>query len=332
MKPKIALLNLLALALLASCGSTSSSSASASSSNVSESSATSASTSSATSGATSSASAYDTEALKAAYGNFSITRGSNAGSFTYDEVNNVYTLSVDTTKAEYILTGYFEGQILIKNVNSLSSYKGVTITLTNACLVSTGDYPAIYYTLSSKNVEVKAKVDTSNKILALGTDVAIYSGNNIEFSGKGNLELASTGAECHAVRADDQIRFYSSPTIRVSSCAHDAFHGNECIFSEDPDVLADNPFEGTIYVDSTISQAFDFETSSGKGFINVYSGTVYANNCESVFKTDAALVIGANAKVIATNLTGDPYQQGDNSSGLAVTINGTFTNDGADVA
>ena len=50
-----------------------------------------------------------------------------------------------------------------------------------------------------------------------------------------------------------------------------------------------------------------------------------------VLVASAFLVVGAEAKVIASNLSGDPYQQGDNSSGLSVIINGSFTVDGVEV-
>lgn len=313
--------------LLASCGASGSSSSSVAT--TASSSSESASSTSVT--ATSEEVSYDTAALKERYGSFSIVKESNAGSYSYDEGTNTYTLCPDTIKAEYTLSGYFEGRILISNVNNLASYKGVTLSLSNACLVSSGNYPAIEYSLDSKNVEIKAKINTANKVIALGEEVAIRSENHIEFSGKGELEMASFGTDAHVVRAKDEIRFYSSPTIHVTACAHDAFHGNKCIFSKDPDALSDTPFTGVVRVDQAVSQAFDFETSSGNGYVNVYSGTVYASNMESVFKTDTALVVGAEAQVVASNLSGDPYQQGDNSSGLSVIINGSFTVDGAEV-
>ena len=313
--------------LLASCGGSASSSSGATSIP----SSTAEPAPSTSSAATSEEVSYDTAALKEQYGSFNIVKESNAGSYSYDEATNTYILCPDTIKAEYTLSGYFEGRILISNVNNLASYKGVTLSLSNACLISSGNYPAIQYSLDSKNVEIKAKINTANKVIAVGEEVAIRSENHIEFSGKGELEMASFGTDAHVVRAKDEIRFYSSPTIHVTACAHDAFHGNKCIFSKDPDALSDTPFTGVVRVDQAVSQAFDFETSSGNGYVNVYSGTVYASNMESVFKTDTALVVGAEAKVIASNLSGDPYQQGDNSSGLSVIINGSFTVDGVEV-
>ena len=322
------LLLLATMALLASCSTSSTSTSSSAASEATTSSTTSSSSVAPSSSASSYIPSYDLDALRSAYGAFSIVKSTTDGNIQYDEESNTYTLSVAASKAEYVLTGYFDGAIKIENPNALSAYKGVTITLSSACLIANGDSPAIYYSLESKNVEIKAKNGTANKILSFGNGVAVESANNVEFSGKGNLEMASTYQDVHTVRAQGEIRIYGEATINVSYSAHDAFHGNYMVFAEDSSAPTENPFLGTLTVSHVVSQAFDCETSKGKGYINVCNGTVLVDDAESVFKTDTKITIGSGAKVTATNISGDPYVQGDNSSGLTLEVNGSFTCNG----
>lgn len=267
---------------------------------------------------------YDLESLQSEYGEFSITPAvSGVGSVAYEEETNTYVLSVASTKAEYIVTGYFEGAIAIQNASGLSAYKGVTLTLTKACLVSSGDYAAVDYQLESKNVEIKAKKDTKNLILSRSSGVAVHSENNIEFSGKGDLELASLTEGIHTVRASGDISIYSAPSIVVTTSGHDAFHGNHLYFTDGSEA-----YSGTMRIHNVVSQAFDFETSSGNGSVSVDGGVVYVDSADAVFKTDKTLTIAKGAKVIATNVRESPYVVGDNSSGLSVDFLGTFTVNG----
>ena len=306
MKHSVLVLSFLLLPLLLGCGSSSS-------------------------GSSSSADpSYDASALKKKYGDFSIQVATEGmGSYTYDEENNVYTLAVASTKAEYVLSGFFDGSIVIENVSGLASYKGVKLTLNDACLAYSGTSVLIDYALTDKNIEIKAQNGTYNYILNLGSNVAVHSACNIEFSGKGNLELASLGGEAHTIRADKDIYLYSAPTILVTASAHDAFHGNHLYFVEKDDTS--NVYAGILTIHNVVSQAFDFETSNGNGSILVNSGKIYVDIADSVFKTDATLTILEQANVIATNIASDPYVAGDNSNGLAVSILGSFTVDGVKV-
>lgn len=315
----------LCLPLLCGCGATSSSS-------VTSSSASAVSSESSLASSSSSSVSYDTAALAKKYGEFSITVAeTGVGSYTYDEANNVYTLAVASSKAEYVLTGYFSGMIKIENPSSVASYKGVTITLQEACLVGEGSNPVIYYALDSKKVEVKAKKDTSNMVLALGTGNAILSENNAELSGKGALELASLGGEAHTVKASGTIRLYSAPNILVSYSDHDAFHANYLDFMEDPSDVTSSKFTGTLTVNQAVSQAFDMETSGGNGYAHLQSGNVYVNDVVNVFKVDKEIVISSDAKVIATNVSEEPYVHGEATSSVTLTVEGTFTADGVPV-
>ena len=267
---------------------------------------------------------YDLDLLKDRYGEFRIDDGSY-GSHVYDADSHTYYLNVnETNKAEYTLSGYFEGHIIIQS--TFASYKGVTLTLSSACIVGYDSSPTLFYAANEKNVCIKAKKDTHNAIINVGNGIAIYSNNNVEFCGKGSLELATLGGESHTVRAGKKITFYSSPNILVRKSDHDAFHGNQLNFVEESD--ATNLFTGTLTIQNVSHQAFDFETSSGKGYIHVQSGNIFVQRALNVFKTDAELTIDAPAVIQATEISGDPYAQGDNSSGIMVTINGTFTVDG----
>ena len=318
-------LPLLALcaALLCGCGASSSSSSS------SEPSLSSSEDSSLVSSSTASMPSYDTSALAEKYGEFSITVAeTGVGSYSYDEEQHVYTLAVASSNAEYILSGYFSGMIKIENPSSVGSFKGVTLTLQGACLVGEGSNPVINYAMDSKKVEVKAKKDTNNMVLALGTGNAILSENNVEFSGKGSLEMASLGGEAHTVKASDTIRVYGSPNITVSYSDHDAFHANYLDFMEDPSDSTSSKFTGNLTVNRALSQAFDMETGKGKGYAHLQSGTVYINNVVNVFKVDKEIVIGADASVIATNVSEEPYVHGEATESVALSVEGSFTVDG----
>ena len=314
----------LCLPLLCGCGGSSSSPTSSATSAI--------SADSSIVSSSSSAVAYDTAALAKKYGDFSITIAeAGVGSYTYDEANNVYTLAVASAKAEYVLSGYFSGTIKIENPSSVGSFKGVTLTLQGACLVGEGNAPVIYYTLDSKKVEVKAKKDTSNMVLALGTGNAILSENNVELSGKGSLELASLGGDAHTVKASGTIRLYSAPNILVSYSDHDAFHANYLDFMEDPSDVTSSKFTGTLTVNRAVSQAFDMETSGGNGYAHLQSGNVFIHNVVNVFKVDKEIIISSDAKVVATDVAEEPYIHGEATSSVALTVEGTFTVDGVPV-
>ena len=268
----------------------------------------------------------DFDTLKYSYGDFSIVGETGSCIYTYDSDTLTYTINVNADeKLEYTLSGFFQGKILVQNGDNLSSYKGVTFVLDNACLTNAEDQDAVIeFALDKKNVEIKAKKETENKIFATGSALAISSLNNIEFSGAGTLDLASYGSDMHTVKADGDVSIYGSGNINVLYSAHDAFHGKHLAFAND----GGTAYSGTLNVTQAVSQAFDFETNKGKGSISVEGGTIIVDNAASVFKTDASLTIASGASVIATNLTEDPVVAGDNSSGLAVTIEGTFTVDG----
>ena len=284
-----------------------------------------------TSAATSAEQHVDYSTLKKTFGAFSITKEDANADYTYDEETHTYILKVTSAaKAEFTLRGYFDGKLSIENPNGIEEgqYKGVALNLDNACLVN-HDYNVagsiIDYTLTSKNVQIKSKKGTNNKIIGNATVAPIYSNNNIEFSGSGYLDIHSYGKDAHAVKCDGDISIYGSHTLNVTYADHDAFHGKHLYFSNE----GVSPYTGTVDVKQAVSQAFDFETNKGKGSIDVEGGNIIVNNCESVFKTDATLKIFGGATVTATGLSKEAVVKGDNSSGITYTCEGSFTVDGA---
>ncbi len=327
--------------LLASCGGSSSSASSAASSAAASSAASSeassavsstdATTSEAATSEASSSSYYDLEALQEEYGSFSLTADDSeaSGNISYDSSSNTYTIAVAATKYKYNLTGYFDGQVVIKNSNSLTDFKGVKLSLVNACLVSQTDDSPIDYDVDSKNVEISAKKKCVNYILSYGDAPCIHSENNVEISGKGSLEMASFYEGAHVVDAEGDVTVYEELAITVPHCAHDVFHG-ENFYSKVDDDGTEVPFSGTMTLSNITKQAFDFETDAVDATITVSGGTITVSNAAAVFKTDVSLLIEEGATVSATGLSGGAVLKSDGSSGVTVTVNGTFLVDGED--
>ena len=269
-------------------------------------------------------------ALETEYGTFSITPETSTyeSNISYDSSTNTYTIAVDADKVTYVVKGYFAGSIVIDDVNNLSDtttgYKGVCLELQGAALVSTDGDPVIKYDVGKKNVEIKSKNGYTNHVIANGSANAIESDNNVELSGKGTLNI--TAAQEHAIEADGDITIYSAGTYIVTT-GHDGFHGhNFYTYTDDGDV-----FSGTLTMYDIVSQAIEATDDTAlDGLIDITGGTINVDNAESVFKTDTTLTIGADAKVVATNLTGDPVVKlDDNTKTVTITVNGTFTVDGA---
>ena len=269
----------------------------------------------------------DIDALKEQYGEFNITNTKGEEGVLSSD-GKTYTISVSSSKSAFTIKGFFEGRIIINNDNELASFKGVELTLENACLFTDSGIN-IDYQVNDKNVEIVAKKNTENYIINLGEgndDAAVNSEKNIEIDGKGILNIfTQTG---HALKADKKIKLYDAPTLNITA-GHDAIHASEFISNNEEELEADfEEFNGTLNVLSALSQAFDCTTSKGKGLIQLLTGTYNISNCESAFKTDVSLTIGG--QVIATNLSSDPVVKGDNSTGVTIEITdtGSFTVDG----
>ncbi|MCR5078437.1 MAG: carbohydrate-binding domain-containing protein [Bacilli bacterium] len=326
--------------LLMSCGGTASTSSSTAASSATATSTTTTSTTTtsttttseaeATSEATTTAS-VDVSSLESKYGDLEITVGDSSvtgASVSYDSTNNIYTLAVCAEKAEYVVTGYATTSIVISDVNNLGegNYKGVKLTLSNAALVSSTDDPVIEYTCSKKNVQLSVKNGTNNVIYATNGGDAVYSENNVEVSGKGSLAISSV-ADGHGIKAEGDITFQGSNSVTIDS-GHDGLHC-ENLVTTDPDDST-SVYAGTVTIASAVSQGIEAATDDGDGTITLDGGNWNISNAESVFKTDTAITIASGVKVTGTNISGDAIVFGDNStSSITLTVNGTFTVDGA---
>lgn len=278
----------------------------------------------------------DLSTLQNSYGTFSITREDGLSSkATYDEGTNTYTIPVEETKAEYVFQGYTTASFVFDNSNSVTSYKGIKINLNKACIVSTTSSPVLYYSLSSKNIEVGAKKNTKNLLINIGEGNVVDSLGNIEMTGKGSLELYSKGAESggHTIRATNSISLYESVDLTINS-GHDGLHA-DAIYTYDNDDST-NVFTGTIRFGKVVSQAMEATTGKCGGYINLSGGTYTIESCDSVFKSDISITIGSNVKVTVSSTTSDPVVKQDSSevdSGVTIPTlklenNGTFTVNG----
>lgn len=272
---------------------------------------------------------YSLSQLQTKFGSFKITPDTSTGATipTYDSETNCYLINVASEKSTYTLKGYFNGSIRIINGNALTSYKKVKLELEGACIVSTNSTPAIEYAVDSKNVEIKSNNNSTNYVIATDSSDAIRSYNNIVFGGKGTLNIWTFFG--HGIRASEEVRFHSSPTINISS-GHDGIHcENFNGYDGTIDGTDYEAFTGTLNFSDIVSQAFDCESSSFTGSFYLPKGSININNAESVFKTDVSIIV--NGSVVATNISGDPVVKNPDYSGtLTITVGGTFKVNGSD--
>lgn len=330
-KANLSILLLASGLILGACATNSGSSASASSATA----GTTTSTSETTAGTETSAasSASSSEDFASEYGTFSITPDSGFAEATYDAAAKTYTIHVASSKVKYTLVGYFAGQIIIDNGNSLSSYKGCQLTMNKAYVVNEAG-AAISYTNTSKNVEIVAAKDTVNYLVA-GEGAAIESENNVEVDGEGTLNLDGVN---HGIHAKD-IRFYGSPIINVLGSEKSALLGKT--FS------TDNGSTGTSYVgySGTLTiqggeQAFKMFNNTGtddapvytEGTIDICLGaTVVIDSVKNV--ACAVTLVSIEGTVTATNVyfSSTPVTA-LNAGALSLTVTGTFTVNGTAIA
>ena len=217
---------------------------------------------------------------------------------------------------------------MINNDDNLTSYKGVSITLDNACIV-TDSGMSFNYAVTGKYLEIISNNSTTNYIINNGTgedDHAVYSDNNVDLNLKSGSVLNITTTTGHGVKADSDVRVYGKGTA-VFNAGHDALHGKKFLSNnDDEDDL--KVLEGTINVKYAFSQAFDFSTKKTKGNIYLTSGKYIIDSVDTVFKVDNTLSIASGVVVTATNVANDPVLRGDFSTGVTISNNGTFTVDG----
>jgi len=107
----------------------------------------------------------------------------------------VITLTPRREKTEYVISGYFNGQIVNKTKNTV-------IKLKNAYLENVSGEPAIY---GEAKTEISSVSGTTNYIVSKGTNLAkvgaVHCKKNLEIGGSGTLYIK--GDVYHAVKADD---------------------------------------------------------------------------------------------------------------------------------
>lgn len=236
----------------------------------------------------------DYEEMKTTYGDFSITQDSNV--LAPDE--DVYYINVASSKLTYVISGYFEGRIVIQNGNNLSDYKGVTLEFNNAFIVN-DDEATIDYQVDAKNVEIITDKSTTNYIV--NTSETNYDGHAVNSNNSIKLQL----------KADSNLYLYT-------------VHGHTMKSDGDVKLIG----SGNFTISNAISQGVKCSLNSGTGTLNITGGTFVINNCESVFKVDSLINISAGS-LTATGIWSYPFARdiGDTliltvADGVSAVVNG----------
>ncbi len=261
----------------------------------------------------------DYDALMDTYGDASLV----SDGVEIEAENNVYTISVSSDKLEYTLSGYFSGRIVIDNANELSSYKGITLYLSNACIVS-DDEATIEYLLDDKNIELVSVKETTNYIVNTSSTNydghALSSSNNIELRLQKESVLYLYTVHGHTIKADGDVKLTGAGAIYLSS-GHDGIH------CHDFTTYNSSHFSGTFEISNAISQGIEASTSGGNGTLTITNGTFIINNCESVAKVDSEINI-SGGELSSTGIWSSAFQRGSSnvltiiiSEGVSVVIN-----------
>lgn len=279
--------------------------------------------------------------LESKYGKLQITREDNLSvNYTYDESKNEYRIAIEETKAKYVITGYTTAHFVITNTNNLATHKGIKLKLNNACIISSGEYVPIYYSLSAKNIEISAKNDTNNIIATLNGSNAIDSENNIELGGNGSLDIYtkktnSYGSNGHCIKSANKVLIYDSINLNLES-AHDGINCDELItMNEDDNTI----YTGKVNFKNIVSQAVEGTTKKCGGSINIYGGSFTIDGAQTIFKTDYELKIHSDASVVGTNIRGEPILKQTSEEVeanitipvLDIVVEGTFTSNGTKI-
>ena len=279
--------------------------------------------------------------LKNKYGELKIEReDGNEVNYSFDESKNEYVIKVEENKAKYVISGYTEAHFVISNPNNLTTYKGIKIKLSNACIVSKNEYVPIYYSLDSKNIELSAKNDTSNWIMAFNGTNAFDSENNIELGGKGKLDIytkstGGDGSNGHCVKSSNKVTIYDSLSLSLTS-AHDGIHCDEFYTYNESD---NTNYTGVINFNSIGSQAIEASTKRCNGIINLSGGKYLIDNAVNIFKVDKELTVASGVEVKATNIknkpiikqSNDEVEAGTTIPVLNIVVEGTFISNGNNI-
>jgi hypothetical protein len=328
-KKPLSLVLLAASVLVASCANNSvSSSAAVSSAGDSATSG----TVSASSEAPVATSSVDYSSISAQYGTFSITAGADTTAPVYDEASQTYTLYLGSKKAQFTLKGYFAGQIDIVLPSTMTAaVKGCTLILDGAYVVSTTGR-AVYYEPADKNVEISPNAGTVNYIMSTAA-VAIESENNVEFSGAGTVNVASSAS--HAVKCHD-VKAYGTGSLNVISELGDGFHCHTFFTDSKGDAsgtlgtstitvkAAEQAIDATYPVTTTDTSGV--ATTSYTGVVNLEAGTtLVVNGAKNVILTDASLTV---AGTITATAISESWAITPNTGACVIAITGSVTVNG----
>ena len=207
---------------------------------------------------------FNYETAKDNYTTFTITGG------LYNEESGIITLTPTKEKEEYILSGYFNGQIINNTKNTVLTLNGVYIENT------TGN-PAI---LSTKKMEISVKENTDNYIISTGEangkkgTIYCYDSvddklKNLEIGGKGKCYILGFyhGIKADEVKAKGSGIYYITGTNKGSAINCNSF----VIESEKNITLCLGNAKNGIKADETIS---------------ISSGTLWLENVTTGLKTD----------------------------------------------
>lgn len=232
------------------------------------------------------------------------TSKDNKDTIAVDDTNKTITLTPAAEKAEYTISGSFDGQIINKTKNTV-------LVLNNAALTNKTGVSAIYGELKT---EIKAEKDSVNTITVTGpekapdatkdpsSEPAVYCEKAIEIGGSGTLTVSCEYG--HGVKAS-KIELKGSGTFNFDGGADSsAANCNEFIVEEGKDFIANfKDSKNGIKADETITIAsgtFNFEnitkvalkTDTSKDdpdkehFIKLDGGKFTFTNCKKVYDTD----------------------------------------------
>ena len=232
------------------------------------------------------------------------TSKDNEGTIAVDETNKTITLTPAAEKAEYTISGTFDGQIINKTKNTV-------LVLNNAALTNTTGVSAIYGELKT---EIKAEKDSVNTITVTGpekapdaekdpsSEPAVFCDKAIEIGGSGTLTVSCEYG--HGVKAS-KIELKGSGTFNFDGGADSsAVCCNEFVVEANKTftanftnskngIKADETItiaSGTYNFDSIIKVALKTDTSekdpTKEHFIKLDGGTFTFTKCKKVYDTD----------------------------------------------
>ena len=204
-------------------------------------------------------------------------------------------------KTEYVISGYFNGQIVNKTKNTI-------IKLNNAYLEASHGEPAIFGEVKTEISSVKG---SQNYIISHGTIVAktgaIHCKKNLEVGGSGTIYIK--GDVYHAIKADDVKLKGSGILYAQGTKKGSAINCHSLIVEKDKTfsaylINADNSISidsGTLHLyDNNIALKTDtVEDTPGESHsITLSGGSIYSRGNTTLYETDRNAFSSKGAKII----------------------------------